>query len=265
MGNLFFPQLSTGALVQYPIRKARLARTIKNVLPDGSMILFADPAGARLVWQLVYTELSAFDIEALQAHFSACVGPYYAFTFIDPTDNMLVSSVDLTATAWQTSSLISVSLGQTDPYGGTAAIAAINTGQATQSITQTLNVPANYQYCFSLYAASHEPSELTLIRKGLTDEQNMVAAIGSGWTRIISSGQLNDSGTSLTVAITLAPGQQVNLYGLQLEPQVSPSRYRATAQSGGVYANAHWAVDQLTISADGPNLFSTSFSIETAP
>jgi hypothetical protein len=264
MGSLFFPQLSSGALAQYPIKKALLTRTIKNVLPDGSMIVLADPAAARLAWQMTYVELSAPEVQALQNHFGACVGPYHGFTFIDPTDNMLAFTSDLTAAAWQRSTLISVSPGQPDPNGGTAAFTLVNEGQARQFIVQTLEVPANYQYCFSLYAAAFGSNELTLFRQGLSEAQNKVAAIGSGWTRIVSSGRLNDLGTSFTVGISLGPGQQVTVYGLQLEPQLAPSRYRPTAQSGGIYANAHWGVDELTISADAPNLFSTSFSIETA-
>jgi hypothetical protein len=67
-----------------------------------------------------------------------------------------------------------------------------------------------------------------------------------------------------SVAIRLAPGQQIQLYGPQLEAQLAPSRYRATARNGAVYAQAHWAVDDLVISAEAPNLFSTAFSIETS-
>jgi len=59
------------------------------------------------------------------------------------------------------------------------------------------------------------------------------------------------------------PGQQVTVYGLQLEAQLQPSRYRPTRGMGGVYSNAHWAVDELPVMAQAPNLFSTSFSIET--
>lgn len=264
MGSLFFPQLSSGALAQYPIKKTLVARTIKNVLPDGSMILLADPNGARLIWQMVYSELAQNDIEALQNHFNACSGSYRGFTFIDPTDNMLISSSDVTVPPWQTSTLIQLSAGAPDPDGGSGAVTATNMGQANQSISQTLNVPAGYQYCFSVYAMSDQPSELTLIRQGISAMENTIAAIGPVWTRIVSSGQLNDPATSFTVEVSLTPGQQVQLYGLQLEPQIAPSRFRATAASGGVYANAHWGLDQITISADAPNLFSTSFSIETA-
>lgn len=263
MANLSFPQLSTGALAQYPIRKYRLARTIKNILPDGSMILLSDPDGARLIWEMLYTNLSQQDMQALQNHFSACVGPYHAFTFIDPTDNMLNSSADLTAAVWQMSSLIQIAPGFLDPTGGTSAFTATNTGQANQQISQTLNVPSGYQYCFSFYATSNQPALLSVIRQGSSDEQSILVSIGPAWSRIVSSGQLNDSGATLSVGISLAPGQAVGLYGFQLEPQIEPSGYRPT-QTGGVYANAHWGVTQLPVSGDEPNLYSTSFTIETA-
>ncbi len=263
MTNLFFPQLMSGALAQYPIRKTQLVRTIKNVLQDGSIILFSDPGGARLVWQLSYTDLSTADSEALQAHFNACVGPFHAFTFIDPTDNMLVSSSDLTTAAWQISSLIHITSGTTDPEGGSAGFTATNTGQVSQEISQSLAVPADYQYSFSVYVMSAQVAEITLIRRGASASQSTTVPIGPSWTRIVSSGRLNDLGTILTVGFSLAAGQQVELYGVQLEPQTAPSRYRPTAQIGGVYPSAHWGVDQLTVTAEAPNLFSASFSIET--
>lgn len=264
MANLFYPQLASGALSQYPIRKVRLARTVKNILPDGSMILYSDPGGSQLLWQLAYTELSDGDVQALQAHFSSCMGPFHAFTFIDPTDNMLVSSSDLSAVPWQTASLIHVTAGATDPTGGTGAFTLSNTGQMNQEISQSLEVPSGYQYCFSIYALSAQPSAITLLRQGAVAQEAISLAIGPTWTRIVSSGKLSDSGVGFTVAIALTPGQQVQLYGPQLEAQVVPSRYRPTAQVGGVYAAAHWGTNQLSITADAPNLSSTAFTIETS-
>lgn len=264
MGNLFYPQLASGAIAQYPIKKTSLVRTIKNVLPDGTLVLSADPNGSHRVWQLVYTELSTADVQALQAQFSACGGAFRAFTFIDPTENMLVWSSDLTNPAWQRLNLIEVSPGLADPNGGTAGFTVTNTGQTSLQISQALAVPANYQYCFSLYARSAQPSAIVLTRSGLSSEESSSVTIGPSWSRIVSSGQLDDSSTTFTVGIDLAAGQQVGLYGMQLEAQVSPSRYRPTGDMGGVYANAHWGVDQLTVAAEAPNLYSTSFSIETA-
>ncbi|MBV9269065.1 MAG: hypothetical protein JO061_23040, partial [Acidobacteriaceae bacterium] len=69
MANLFFPQLLSGAVAQYPLRKTHQTRTVTNVLADGSMITFADPTAAKRIWQLTYSELTSADIGSLQQHF----------------------------------------------------------------------------------------------------------------------------------------------------------------------------------------------------
>lgn len=264
MADLFYPQLVSGAVAQYPIRKVRAARTVKNMLQDGSTILFSDPHGKRLVWELEYTNLSDIDTQALQSFFRTCAGPFHAFTFIDPTDNMLVSSSDLTAAVWLIPGLIHVSAGVTDPNGGNGAFTLTNTGQSNQEITQTLNVPSGYQYCLSVFAASSVESAVTLIRRGSTVQDQSSVPVGPNWARFTSSGQLIDPGVGLTIAISLAPGQEVQLYGPQLEAQIAPSRYRPTAETGGVYPNAHWAIEQLSITALAPSVYATVLSIETA-
>src|SRR4051794_20474681 len=137
MADLFYPQLTSGALAQYPLRKTRIARTIKNILPDGNMIVLPDSGARRTIWQLQYSNLSFADIQALQSHFKACKGPLSAFTFIDPTGNMLVSSTDLTTAVWQKSSLLQIQTGTTDPFGGTTAQTITNYGQNTQELNQT--------------------------------------------------------------------------------------------------------------------------------
>jgi hypothetical protein len=266
MGELFFPQLASGALAQYPIQKTRVVPTIKNVLLDGSMVLASEmnfnPHAARLVFQLGYADLDTTDMQALQAHFGACVGPLRAFTFIDPTDNMLTWSSDLTAAPWQRGA-IEVIPGAVDPDGGEGGFVLTNVSQASQEIVQTLAVPAHYQYCLSAYIASTQAGSVALTRSATSASHSTVAPVGPSWTRVTSSGRLNDGGAKFTAGVILMPGQQVTIYGLQLEAQLLPSRYRATGAAGGIYTHAHWAVDELSIVAHAPNLFSTSFSIET--
>lgn len=262
MANLYFPQLTSGAYAQYPLEKTRAARTIKNVLADGSMIVFADPGNSRLYWQLAFAELSWVEANALQAHFDACAGPVRAFTFIDPTANMLAWSSDLNAAVWSKSGLVRCVGGAADAVGTSSAFTVTNNATIAEDITQTLLVPANYHYCFSVYVRSAAPSSITLVRGGASTEAVTSYDIGPDWTRLISAGELGDAATEFSVAIRLAAGQQVTLYAPQLEPQLAPSRYRATSANSGVYPKSHWAVDNLVITATAPNLFSTAFSIE---
>ena len=263
MANLFFPQLTSGALAQYPVKKTKQIRTIQNVLPDGQIISFLDSSASTISWQLAYSELSAADLAAIQAHFAACAGSLRAFTFIDPTDNMLVASSDLTQPPWSNPGNARIVGGHVDPNRGSAAYEITNIGQANQIISQTLTVPANYQYCFSVYVSALEPSLVTLIVNGASDSASQTFATGQGWSRIVFRTKLNDPGTTLTVGLQLGAGQQVEVYGPQLEGQITPSRYRATTVTSGLYSNAHWASDELAIVADAPNSFSASFNIES--
>lgn len=264
MPNLIFPQLSSGALAQYPIRKVNTIRTIKNILADGSMLVAQDPGAGLLVWTLIYVNLPPTDMSALQSHFEACGGALRAFTFLDPTDNLLTYSADLTQQSWVTPTGVSIVSGLPDPAGGTAAFTVTNSGAAPQQIVQTLAAPVNFQYCFSLYAASANGGTCTLIRSSANAQQTNVFQVTQNWTRLSSSGVLNDTGTGLSVAISLAVGQSVSLFGPQLEPQFVPSRFRPTYANSGLYTNAHWTSPELVFTAEGPDLFSTSFSIETS-
>lgn len=263
MANLFFPQLSTGATAQYPLKKSRVTRSITNLLADGSVVSLADPAAGKLIWQMSFNDLSPADMQALQAHFQACCGPFHAFTFLDPADNLLSCSADLTNAAWQKQPDIQIARGVQDPAGETGAFLLTNLGSAPQAVLQQLTVPANYQFCFSVYAASTTPEALVINRIGTVAAASTDCSVDSSWTRFVSSGTLNDSGTQLNVGVTLAPGQQISIFGPQLEAQVEPSRYRATSGSGGIYANAHWVSEILPVGSNAPNLFSTEFSIQT--
>jgi hypothetical protein len=260
-----FPQLASGALAQYPIRKTSKIRTIKNILADGSMLVAQDQGAGQLVWTLSYAALQSTDVGALQGHFEACGGPLRAFTFLDPTDNLLAGSADLTGSPWIIPALVTIEKGMPDPLGGSNAVYFTNLGSAAQQIVQVLPAaPVNFQYCLSVYAASTNGGTCSLTRGSANSQETNISTVAAQWSRLVSSGALNDTGTGISVGIGLGAGQSVSLFGPQLEPQLAPSRFRPTYASGGIYLNAHWAVGELVFIADAPNLFSTSFSIETS-
>ena len=249
-------------MVQYPLRKRRIHRSPVNAFSDGSMIASNISANSQFVWELAYSELTLVDQSALQYHFSACQGPFQPFIFIDPTANMLSNSTDLISTSWQADPLLSVTGGAPDPQGGTSAFVLINSGQIDQQISQVVSAPANYQYCLSLYVSAPTPSTIRLGRSATSAITQNFAA-GATWTRVVKSGQLPDTQFMFSASIIVPAGQTVSVFGPQLEPQISPSRYRATNAAGGVYQNAHFLGDSLTFQSEGPGLFSTLITIET--
>jgi hypothetical protein len=262
MANLAFPQLSSGALVQYPFRKRRVLQSVLNTFADGSMIASNISSNTQRTWELSYTDLTNADQVALESHFRACQGPLLPFIFIDPTDNMVGSSSDLTLGEWMADPQLLVSGGAADPLGGSSAFTLVNGGETDQKLSQTIAAPASFQYCFSVYAASAVPTSVTL---GLTavSSQSQAFASGNNWTRLVSAMQLADNQLSFTVSITVPAAQTVLVWGPQLEPQISPSSYRATTGNSAVYQNAHLLGDSITFESTAPGLFSTFISIET--
>ena len=262
MSSPVFPQLSTGALAQFPIRKSTSVHTVTNALEDGTVLAYADPNSGCLRWDLSYAALNSVEVAALQSLFDNCSGRWAPFTFIDPTGNMLGFSLDLTAAVWQTQGLMTVQTGVSDPLGGVAAFNLTNNGQVPLDFGQTINAPAAFKYCCSAYVQGTSATSTTLVRKSTLEIAQDQREVGTAWTRIASSSQLTQDADNFVAAVRLLPGQQLALFGLQLEPQLVPSRYRATAAQGGVYPNAHWSSDQIAFVETAPGVFSTNASVE---
>src|SRR5579863_3831656 len=117
----YFPQLSTGAIGQYPIQKRRLTRTVTNEATDGVMFKLVDTNAVAVEWTLQFTTMSDDESNALALLFNNVEGQLGSFTFLDPTDNLLLWSEDLTQPAWSANSLLTITGGVADPNGGTSA------------------------------------------------------------------------------------------------------------------------------------------------
>ncbi len=160
---LSYPQFATGSAGQYPITRTNTRRTVINALADGSTISMADNGAVSAGWTLNYSDLSNAEFTSLQQLFQSVYGRWQTFTFLDPTDNLLQYSEDLTQPVWLPDPLTMVTAGIEDPLGGTAAIQLVNTAQTFQGISQNLPIPGSYQYCLSLYARASQPFAFELI------------------------------------------------------------------------------------------------------
>src|SRR5581483_1675491 len=97
---LVYPQLTTGAVSQFPAQKRRKLRTVVNALGDGSSIKLADPPGELTEWQLQYAGLSDQEALALEQFFESVEGSLGVFTFLDPTANLFSWSGQLDHREW---------------------------------------------------------------------------------------------------------------------------------------------------------------------
>ncbi len=245
---IYFPQLSSGATGQFPIRRRRTTRTVVNRSSDGCEIKLADPGASFTQWHLSYQELSDQELAALEALFQAVEGSLTSFTFLDPADNLLCWSEKQDAAAWQPDPLLQLSGGIADPLGGTGAYLITNPTSTFLTLQQSINAPASLCYCLSVFARSDPNSKIWLIRGSDTDCQ----AIGPEWTRVSSAGQLQSEAESISFGVGLAPNSTAQIFGVQVEAQPAASLYKSTEDSGGVYDNARFASDAMLISTAGP-------------
>lgn len=263
MAEIFYPQLKTGAVAQYPIRKVAATRTVVNVLAGGNILAYPDDAANKIAWNWEYAGLTYEELSVLQNFFEVCGGPLRPFTFLDPTGNLLSASSNFFADAWQLSSATTI-LGNSDgPVAGMAAVTVVNNGQVIGELKQSLAIPGNYDYCCSIYISSATAQPVTLFRRSMHSEETVSIDAGQDWKRIWTAGNLEDQSTGLSIGLKLSPGQQLSISAAQLEAQPSLSPYRNSLQIGGdIYRNAHWTLEELTVKYIGPNTFSLSASIE---
>lgn len=250
---LYYPQLLSGAVAQFPIARVEAHRTVVNTMPDGSTVRSADPGFGSARWQLSYSHLTDAEAGALRELFEAAQGELNSFVFLDPADNLLLWSSDLTNAAWSTDALLRVTGGQADPQGGTGAFQLTNTGQAGQGIRQTIPAPGSLLYCFSLYALSAGGTALTLTASDSAEEASITVNPGTGWSRYAFASMLPGAGESITYSIGLAPGAQASVFGLQLEAQRAPGIYKPTTDRSGVYPNCRFDGGALRLTATGVN------------
>src|SRR2546426_842983 len=114
---LYFPQLLTGAVGQYPIHKRRLSRTVVNESEGGARFKLADPDAAAVEWILNFQTMSDNERDSLTQLFNGIEGRLGDFTFLDPTDNLLCWSEKLDEPVWERNSLVTITAGVDDPDG----------------------------------------------------------------------------------------------------------------------------------------------------
>jgi hypothetical protein len=246
---LVYPQLTTGALAQFPAQKRRGMRTIVNMLGDGSSIKLADPPGELTEWQLQYAGLSDQEALALEQFFESVEGSLNVFTFLDPTSNLFAWSDQLDHAGWTKGPLLAVTGNVADPAGGTSAWHVSNSGSGAQSLSQTLEAPGGYVYCLSLYVKTAAAGLAATLLRGSARADRTV---GTEWNRITFSGSGDGQADTIDFGIELPPGGALDLYGMQVEPQAGASAYRPST-SGGVYTNAWFRDDFLALTATDVN------------
>src|SRR5580658_4871976 len=184
----YYPQLTTGAVAQFPVTRNTYLRTVANQLPSGYTIRMADTGAQKVQWRLRYSALTNGEQSSIENLFEASEGQLNTFTFLDPTDNLLMWSEDWTQTVWTPDPLLQVTGGVADPLGGSAAMQLTNTGQTTQQIIQNTSGPSSFVYCYSVYVRSNVPATIQLVVTATGQTTLMAVTTRASWTRVTTSG-----------------------------------------------------------------------------
>ncbi len=72
--NAYFPQLQTGSMTQFPVKRTQRLRSITNELEDGTSIVLADSGANTLEWELNFDGISDAEADALRSFFEAMEG-----------------------------------------------------------------------------------------------------------------------------------------------------------------------------------------------
>jgi hypothetical protein len=258
---LYFPQLSTGAVGQFPIQKRRKSRTVVNEGWGGARFKLADQGAAAVEWTLDFTTLTDNERALVEQLYGDVEGRLGDFTFLDPTDNLLCWSEKLDEAVWERNLLLTIAAEVADPRGGSSANRVSNTGVAALRIQQTINGPGRYQYGFSVEARSDQNQQLTMIRSTATETQSAAFSVGPDWRPTLLSGRFTGPDEAVTFGFEIGPGYSVDLFGVQVEAQPGASGYKKTFSRSGVYPNARFLDDSLSVTADGPNQHSCRIRI----
>jgi hypothetical protein len=250
---LYYPQLTTGAVSQFPVTRSTNMRTVSNQLASGFTIRMEDAGAQKVQWQLQYSGLTDGERSSIESLFEASEGQLNTFTFLDPTDNLLMWSEDWTQAVWTPDPLLQVTGGVQDPMGGADAMQLTNTAQTTQEIVQSTGGPSSFLYSFSVYVRSAVPAAIQLVVAATGQTSLTPVTTGSSWLRVTTSGSLSVQQDGISFGVQLPAGVQVDAFGAQVEAQPGPGLYKKTIDLGGVYPIARFSSDLLSFTANAPN------------
>jgi hypothetical protein len=228
-------------------------RTLSNELAGGNTIRMGDPSAGLVRWQLQYSNITDAEWATIEQLFAAAEGRLTTFTFLDPTDNLLMWSEDWTKPAWTAEPLLSVATGIQDPLGGSNAVQLTNTSQSTQRIVQSIAAASWFQYCFSVYMRSDVPSIVQMAISATGQESLTSISTGPTWGRAVKSGSLSVSQHGIGFGVQLPAGARIQAFGAQVEAQMAAGQYKKTIDRGGVYAKTRFDSDALSLNTNAPN------------
>jgi hypothetical protein len=248
----YFPQLESGAVAQFPVRRRARHRTVLNEAGDGSQIRFSDVNFEERGWELRFEGISDAEWQAIEDLFVNVEGRLGTFLFLEPGANLLAWSEKQEEDVWQSDAGIEVLAGQTDPLGGAEA-RTISAGGSSGALWQAMAAPAGLRYAGSIWARTSASGAALQVSDGVSAAVTTAIDSSNEWKRYSIASALGSSEEAVHFRIVAPAGGSVTVFGAQLEAQAMPSDYKKTLEQPGVYPNARFDQDVLADEAEGPD------------
>ena len=250
---LFYPQLQTGNVAQFPLKKHLRLRTVENQLMDGSRVIQRGLQPLATEWELRYNGLSDIERIAIEQFHSQTEGRLQSFTFLDPTSNLLRWSEDLSKTVWTRDAGLAVTGGIASPGGGVRASRLTNNTAIAQKIKQTVSASGSFTYCLSVKARATQPSTFFLFIGEGSSRITKELVAETGWRLYWVTGNFQSSAETLEFGVETSAGQSLEIFGMQAGPQPGPGDYVRTGATSGVNSGVRFTDDRLSITTSGPD------------
>lgn len=256
-----FPQLSTGASVQYPVHKTLTRPALRRDFGGGGSRYYMNAErGER--WEFILEGLVKSEIEEILALHGSVAGRLRTFLFLDPTANLLLHSEALDNGIWQKDPMVVLTGGSIDPDGGTNAFNITNTGSNHAKVFQELPVPGVYQYCLSAFIRGSAGGVRLTATCG-TETVERDAGTTTSWKRVWMPVTFQ-AGLDVQFGVTLAPGAGCEVFGFQVDGQPNPGPYRRSSVTGGVIQRARFVDDDLSVQATGRDEYTVRVGVMRA-
>jgi len=236
-------------------------RTVFNELPGGDNIRMSDPGAATVRWQLQYLGLTDGERSSIEQLFETAEGRLTTFSFLDPTDNLLMWSEDYTKSVWSVDPLLQMTAGMVDPFGGHGATQMTNIAQVVQSAAQNIEAASWFQYCFSVYLRCDTPVSIPVVIFAAGQVLRSSIPVNTVWTRAMKTGSIPSTQDVISFRLELPAGARISAFGAQVEPQLAPGSYKKTMDRAGVYPRTRFDSDSMSITTDAPNQHSCSVNL----
>lgn len=261
-----FPQMSTGAVAQFPLRSRSHYLTRVTDADDISETVYAawtNPFGA---WDLSVDAATDADVQIIQTFFESQMGRYGRFIFLDPMRNLLKYSNTFTNPAW-TNTIDNTLTGIADPFGGTSAVQFANTSGVSESVIQGIAInatlPANAWFTASVWLQEASSGVLLRVTDNAAQTATLSVPFKSSWVRYeISKNFAASASGAIQFRVILPPSTVVNIYGAQLSYLPSAGDYDPTTSRNGVHPICRFDSDTLQWRHTGPGVSSIKFSVK---